>query len=988
MTELQDRLSAALSGRYVLERELGRGGMATVFCVHDLKHDRSIALKVLHPELGAVLGAERFQREIKTAARLHHPHILQLYDSGEAAGLLYYTMPLVEGESLRQRLAREQRLPVPAALSVAREVASALDYAHRHGVVHRDIKPENILLTDGGALVADFGIARAVGAAGGEHLTQTGLLVGTPAYLSPEQAAGGEVDGRSDQYSLACVFYEMLVGEPLFTGPTPQAVIAQRFRQPTPPLERLPRELKSAQKVLARALATEPTDRFPGAFDFAEALGQAASSTIPPEPAARTSRGRVSTRQVALGGLAALVLGVAAWILGERGSGTRASTSDPNAVAVLPFRVANPEHAIWREGLVDLFATNLDGAGSWHTIHPRTTLSRWRRSVREDEEGDGTTLLRVARELGAAYALTGSLTGGDRVRLVVELHSAGGGEARRIQAEGGADSIPALIDQLSVILVRNQPGGDSAGYAPALSEATTRSLPALKAYLAGEQKFRRARPEEAVPDFERAVALDSTFALALYRLAAAKQWTSSPHFLSPDEHLEHAVRLTARLSRRDALLVRGSWQAGYSWPDAIHTLEELTRQYPRDAEAWFVYGDTRFHSAKELLEPYPPFREELRRSVELDPSFGPAYLHLTEDAFERNDSAAAREYIEALRRIDPTGPKAVGFATAFDLVWGDDGARKAAHAKLPLLATDALIVGKHAINFAPELAESTLVMASAITRDPKRAMDDRINAEIGVLWAHLYRGRLRAANAAVDTIVRWAHETAPDGQFAGWAGWGQVHLSLLIALGYPSDTLSASRWSRANSEPWLAVLAATVAARLGDEVGLKEMRRKYSDLVDSLPPSADSLDRELIIRGNLQNRAIFHAVEGMQALGRKDSARALELLALASDSLRASGRTGYDSWLLDFEVGKLLLAKGEVERAERHLLAGWIPYFTVLGELYLGQVAESRGDLDQARARYGKAMRWWRDCDPELRPWLEEARQGMLRVTKEVASRD
>src|SRR5256712_437921 len=229
MPDLLAVLRDALADRYAVERELGRGGMATVFLAEDLKRRRPVAIKVLHPELAAAVGADRFLREIEIAARLQHPHILPLYDSGTAAGFLYYVMPYVEGESLRDRLEREKQLSLEDTLRIAGEVAGALAYAHSHGVVHRDIKPENVMLSGGTVVVADFGIARAVTAAGDEHqLTQTGTVIGTPAYMSPEQATGSaEIDGRSDQYSLACVVYEMLVGEPPFTGPTPQAVMAR-----------------------------------------------------------------------------------------------------------------------------------------------------------------------------------------------------------------------------------------------------------------------------------------------------------------------------------------------------------------------------------------------------------------------------------------------------------------------------------------------------------------------------------------------------------------------------------------------------------------------------------------------------------------------------------------------------------------------------------------------------------------------------------------
>jgi serine/threonine-protein kinase len=298
---VHEQLLTALSSTYRIERELGRGGMATVYLARDLKHDRSVAVKVLRPELAAILGGERFLHEIRLTAQLQHPHILSLLDSGEAGGFLYYVMPYVEGESLRSRLSREHQLPIEDAVRIAHEAADALDYAHRHGIIHRDIKPENILLTEEHALVADFGIARAAGQRGSgadDRLTDTGFSLGTPAYMSPEQAAGERsLDGRTDIYSLGVVLYEMLAGESPHTGPTAQAIMARRLSELAPSVTRLrPAVPDSIDAALRRALAPVPADRFARAIDFCRALTlPSAAVTLPTQPADAT---RVATSRV------------------------------------------------------------------------------------------------------------------------------------------------------------------------------------------------------------------------------------------------------------------------------------------------------------------------------------------------------------------------------------------------------------------------------------------------------------------------------------------------------------------------------------------------------------------------------------------------------------------------------------------------------------------------------------------------------------------
>src|SRR5512135_674348 len=314
MTDL-DRLTTALAQTYRLEKEIGKGGMATVYLGEDLRHQRRVAVKVLRPDLSAIVGADRFLNEIRVTANLQHPHILPLYDSGSADGLLFYVMPFVQGESLRDRLNREQQLPIPEAVRLAKEVASALDYAHRQGVIHRDIKPENVLLQDGTALVADFGIALAVSKAGGTRLTQTGLSLGTPQYMSPEQATGDHaVDARSDVYSLAATLYEMLTGDPPFTGSTAQAVVAKLLTERPAEIRRfrstVPEQVEEAVFV---ALAKLPADRFASVAEFARALegGIPAGRRTPGRPTVVSALARRPRSRWAMPALLAGVMGLA-----------------------------------------------------------------------------------------------------------------------------------------------------------------------------------------------------------------------------------------------------------------------------------------------------------------------------------------------------------------------------------------------------------------------------------------------------------------------------------------------------------------------------------------------------------------------------------------------------------------------------------------------------------------------------------------------------
>jgi serine/threonine-protein kinase len=336
MSDPTSRLSAALADRYRIERELGAGGMATVYLAHDVRHDRRVALKVLRPELAAVIGGERFLAEIRTTANLQHPHILALFDSGQVDGTVFYVMPYVDGESLRQRIDREKQLPIEDALRIAREVGDALHYAHGHGVIHRDIKPENILLQGGHALVADFGIALAAAKTGGTRMTETGMSLGTPRYMSPEQAMGERaLDARADIYALGCVLYEMLTGDAPFTGSTAQAIVAKVLTEkPAPITPRRERVLPHVEDAILTALEKLPADRFATAGEFVAAIRADGASTGPTTRARPVARSGSQRQRIAIGTGVAMVAALAGWLLG-RGNARSTSELEPSRLALV-----------------------------------------------------------------------------------------------------------------------------------------------------------------------------------------------------------------------------------------------------------------------------------------------------------------------------------------------------------------------------------------------------------------------------------------------------------------------------------------------------------------------------------------------------------------------------------------------------------------------------------------------------------------------------
>jgi len=660
-----ENLRAALADRYRLERELGRGGMAIVYLAHDLKHDRQVAVKVVQPELAAVIGAERFLNEIKVTANLQHPHILPLFDSGETQGFLYYVMPYVKGESLRALPDRKKQLPTDRVLEITKAVASALGHAHRQGVIHRDIKPENILLADDGtALVADFGIALAVNEAGGTRLTETGMSLGTAEYMSPEQATGDrQLDPASDIYSLGAVLYEMLTGDPPHTGNTAQAIIA-RLMMEQPTSIRLLRDTvpDHLEQAVMKALAKVPADR----FDSAEAMVLQLAAVATPSGGITSTETRLPATaprfnfrnpvMLVVGSLLALAVALGLWQGLGRG-GDSDTALDPNLVAVMPFRTAgaDPSLGYLREGMMDLLAAKLTGEGGPRAADPRTVLAAWRPVASADgADVSEERAAGVARTIGAGQLLLGSVVGSpSRLVLSATLTSAGTTSPGATQAtvEGPEDSLHVaggLLDQLTGELLAGGAGvrGEFGG------SLTTSSLEALKAYLDGQVAFRGAQYDEAAQHMSRAIGADSGFALAAFLLVRTAGWLASP-VTDYRRVREIAWDGRNRLGPRDRTLLEanlGPRGNRDNRADLLEARERAVSVMPDQADAWFLLGDAYFHEGFRVGGPDARERavQAFERTVALDSTWVAPVQHLAEEAVAGGDTMEIRRLWELL----------------------------------------------------------------------------------------------------------------------------------------------------------------------------------------------------------------------------------------------------------------------------------------------------------------------------------------------------
>ena len=664
MSMVFDRLSAALSDRYRLEREIGAGGMATVYLAEDVRHHRRVAIKVLRPELSEVLGAERFFKEIEVTARLQHPHILPLFDSGQVAAgdpglentatsrasFLYYVMPYVEGESLRARLDLEKQLPLDTAIEIARQVASALDYAHRQGVVHRDIKPENILLHDGQALVADFGIALAVSESAGGRLTGTGLSIGTPEYMSPEQAtAERDIDARSDEYSLACVLYEMIAGEPPFRGSTVQAIVARKLTGTVLSLRPI-RDAVSPKLdgAIARALARVPADRYPTMAQFADAL--VARGNAP-----RATLGRQSMRRIAVVAIGVAAVAALFWMLGPAPLSRWLETPPRFArVAILPLenRTGDSTQNYVVDGITESLIAELARLERVDVISLSSVLGYRGSPKRVDS---------IARELGVDAVVAGSAHRRDgRMAVEVRLIAAGHASPPGDTLERPANQIAELEQDLVRTLARNI-GGKLAGPVRTAGTTSAGHQAVHDLYLRGRYHLASRTPEglqNALDYFRQALASDPAYAPAHAGLATYysvlpfyTNTTSSEAFAKTKAAAMKALELDPYLPEAHASLAYALAYGDWDWNGAERSYRRALALQPSGAEA--------HHALSRLLAARGRMAEaiaEAARAHTLDPLSLVAHANIGVIAYFGRDYADAQRRLLATLEIDPNFP--------------------------------------------------------------------------------------------------------------------------------------------------------------------------------------------------------------------------------------------------------------------------------------------------------------------------------------------
>jgi hypothetical protein len=962
--DLLEDLRKSFADSYRVEEELKGGGMSRLFMATDLALNRKVVIKILPPELTSDMMAARFKREAEVTAHLQHPHILPIITAGVKQGLMYYIMPFISGESLRERLNREHKLPIDNAVSILCEVASALAYAHKQGVIHRDIKPENILLQDGQAVLADFGIAAALAGPAhvtGERLTRTGMSIGTVGYMAPEQSLGGsDVDSRADIYSLGVVAYEMLAGKAPFAGASTQAILAAHLTKPPPPIDRLREDVPiPVCRAIEKALQKDPANRFQTASEFGSACATQTGrrSAISKIPVFRDLH-RFPIGKIAAGVVVAVLVLAGAWYVRQR---PPAIPNETVTVVVAPFDVSTRALRVWHEGMVDLLARNMDGAGLLRVVPPVLVIRNWQESARSVRE----PAVQLAQRTKAQYAIYGSLVPAlsDSVRLHFELADAA---TDSVIADG--DIIHVDVKQLANALtlrVLDALGQRHRIGAVRATSIGSDSAQALKAFLEGEQHYRRTSWDSAWVSYTRAISIDTGFALALRRAGQVSAWR---HSEGDSLTRSFALRAGARnrnLAPRDSLLIaadslRSALDASSTdQPDwglarrLFATVNEAAARYSNDPEVWYVVGEARFHhgygSMFDISE--PEVRDAFNHSVALDSAFAPAYIHLIELGFTLDGASAGRAAALQYLARNPDGEHADGIRLV-DLVTDPARSSDADNIEkvLDRASSDALVDAWMFVVRWPDTAESALRFLRTLARHPRSSKtfaDDSVTLANLLPLQFAYRGRLHEAYLAMPS--------RPPRLF--------TQLALLGAIDPDTASVVFAQWLRAGNPaarhalPWWAARGDTASI-----VALLQTRAK-SVLAKGGKGASPDYDSQ--------------AARAYLFLARRDTANAVKAFVLLSDTLCLRCD-------LDHLTTARLLARerdfGAADRILRQRLYTLVTPTEIVFALERGKVAENARQRDVALKSYRLVVRAWARGDPEVQSHVQEAQAGIRRL--------
>jgi serine/threonine protein kinase/tetratricopeptide (TPR) repeat protein len=1019
-------LQAALGPEYRLERELGRGGMGVVFLATDTTLDRRVAIKVVHPELAPHESiTRRFLAEARTIARLRHPNIVAIHAAGSADGLLYYVMDEVAGESLRQRLTREGRLPTGETARIVSDLAGALDAARRAGVIHRDVKPENVLLDEstGRALLADFGIARVVAAEAGSSSTGQGVAVGTPVYMSPEQAAGEEIDARSDLYSLGVVAYEMLAGQPPFQGPH-RIVVSKHIAERPAPIERLrpetPRELAGA---IMRALEKQPSDRWQTGEELREALAGERPTFRPDRPARR--------RAIALAAVGLAILTATIGLV-RRNQGPPSGINPRHSILVLPFdNLREDRSADWlRDGSVSMLGLNLS---QWNDLtvvdHERLhdLLAQYRLKVGDDIGLDMAR--RLAREAGVWTVVLGDFApAGDSLHLVARVFDVASGkrvDVARVDDRAGSDVRP-LFDQLAAKLLdlSGAPNEIRIG----LARATTSSLQAFRAYLSGVDQLNRWDLAGAERELRRAIAIDTTFGLAYYKLALTRGWLAGTDDSVSDRLMLRATTYSANLPGHERTVIN-AYRAfiGEQYEEARSLYNQLIARDGGDADAWYGLGEAWFHDTAGVNEA-PGWTQALRafkRTLALDPNYALAYDHvqfmfsvaaanypvyalLPGDSFAVTRTSAGRPMMDSLMvraavqrartealasartwvSTQPTTLRAHGaMVNAYVSAGNYSGAlselerfRQATplHPELPFVEARVRFASGDVDRAAAQLRHALDTVAPKDFR-PYQGTPTVVSDIAAAANVFAYQGDLANAAKVLDLAAQVRREVISHPERTGTKGegWRRALLGeLYAAAGGPppalreiwQGTAEAARMAPVEQRKHIAHTGATAA------IGL----------FTGLAADTSALHELQVISGEPAAKE----VRALLAVSRGDSAAARRTLAEPDSS--TYGKHMYRV-LTEPLAAQAYYLLGEYETAIR-VLKGYQPSalqtgafdsgWGMLGRVRLlrGAAYERLGRRTEAREEYRQVLAQWKAADPALLPFVQQAQRGLARV--------